>query len=116
MRPKRLACAAFVALLIPVRAATAEADEMENWVAGQIAEAKNPTPVAAMEGPTGEEIYDKVLSNRFNSFDQSLKMTSGAAPVAWWGLKLLCFPSSPMWGGCFASRINSSHCCGKPSR
>lgn len=26
---------------------------------------------------SGEEIYDRVLSNRFNSFDQSLQMTSG---------------------------------------
>ena len=72
MRPNRFSCTAlFVTALVAV-ASEAFADDTE--------EAEAPAPNVAPDPAdklSGEEIYDQVLSNRFNSYDQSLEMTSG---------------------------------------
>jgi hypothetical protein len=76
MRPNRLSAATVVAALaasLGIASATG-ADETPS------SEVPVPAPSASGEpsdGLSGEAIYDRVLSNRFNSFDQSLEMTSG---------------------------------------
>lgn len=77
MRPKRFSCGLFFAPLVAglTLASAPGADEPKE------AAVELPVPSEAVEDPadalSGEEIYDRVLSNRFKSYDQSLQMTSG---------------------------------------
>ena len=76
MRPKRVSCGVFftsLAAALALASASGANEPQEPAVAV-------PAPAEAVDPAdslSGEEIYDLVLSNRFQSYDQSLQMTSG---------------------------------------
>lgn len=79
MRPNRFALAIFISASLSAPLALASTDE----VAANEAEAAVPVVESAdaaeadVDQLSGEAVYDAVLDNRFDSFDQSLEMISG---------------------------------------